>query len=290
MVNLLVQAVISGILLGTIYGLIGAGLNILYGVMRVVNFAHGEFLMVAAYATYWAGILYGIDPLKVLSILIPLFFILGLLTYYITVPRLLKSEDPEMASFLTFYGVSLIITALVLITWGADPRALSFPYGRVSINVGLFYLPKGRLITFGVALITAIALAFFLYRTYPGKAIRAVIQNREAVQIVGIDSHRISAISFGLGLALVAVTGALVPLAFPSISPWMGSSYTLVAFVVIVLGGLGNPLGALLGGLVFGLAENISTVFIPLAFSPVVSFVILILVIMVRPQGFLGRA
>lgn len=286
--NLLLNACISGILLGMIYGLIGAGLNIIYGVMRVVNFAHGEFLMIAAYMIYWLSVLYKIDPLTSLLVVGPLFFLLGIIIYYLVVPRLLKSEDPEMASFLTFYGVSMIITALVLIFWGADPRGLRFPYPFPFLKIGSIYLSTGRVIHFFFSLVTALALALFLYKTYLGKAIRAIIQNRDAVKVVGIDPHSISSIAFGIGLMLVGMTGALIPLTFPGITPGMGASYTLTAFVVIVLGGLGNPLGSIIGGLIFGLTENISTVFLPLALSPVISFIILILIIMFRPQGFLG--
>ncbi len=285
---LLINACISGILLGMIYGIIGAGLNIIYGVMRVVNFAHGEFLMIAAYAIYWLSVLYKVDPLTSLLIIIPLFFLSGIVIYHLLVPRLLKSEDPEMASFLTFYGVSMIITALVLIVWGADPRGLRFPYPIPSLQLGPIYISTGRMIHFVFSLITALALTLFLYKTYLGKAIRAIIQNRDAVKIVGIDPHHISSIAFGIGLMMVGISGALIPLTFPGITPGMGASYTLVAFVVIVLGGLGNPIGSIIGGLIFGLTENISTVFLPLALSPVISFFILILIIMVRPQGFLG--
>lgn len=288
--NLLLNAIISGILLGMIYGLIGAGLNIIYGVMRVVNFAHGEFLMIAAYTIYWLSVLYKIDPLTSLLVIVPLFFVLGILIYYLMVPRLLRSEDPEMASFLTFYGVSMIITALVLIAWGADPRGLKFPYPFPYLRIGSLHISTGRVIHFFFSLLTALALTLFLYKTYLGKAIRAIIQNRDAVKIVGIDPHHISSIAFGIGLMLVGMTGALIPLTFPGITPGMGASYTLVAFVVIVLGGLGNPLGSIIGGLIFGLAENISTVFLPLAISPVISFFILIIIIMIRPQGFLGAS
>jgi branched-chain amino acid transport system permease protein len=154
--------------------------------------------------------------------------------------------------------------------------------------VGPFYLSTGRVIHFAFSSITALGLALFLYRTYLGKAIRAIIQNRDAVKIVGIDPNRISSIAFGIGLMLVGMTGALIPLTFPGITPGMGASYTLVAFVVIVLGGLGNPMGSIIGGLIFGLTENISTLFLPLALSPVISFFILILIIMIRAQGFLG--
>ena len=289
MALLLIKAIISGMLVGMVYALIGAGLNIIYGVMRVVNFAHGDFLKLAAYITYWLSVLYGIDPLASLLIIIPLFFILGVVIYYWTVPRLLKSEDPEIASYLAYFGIALIINSGIIIGWGGDPRGVPCPFKVASISTGGIHLPTGRLIAFAVCLIITLALTLFLYRTYYGKAIRAVIQNRDAVQLLGINMNKISAISFGIGLTLAGTAGTLVVLVFPAIAPGMGTSYTTIAFVAIVLGGLGSPLGAVLGGLIYGLAENISAVFIPTALSPVIAFIILIITVMIKPQGLLAR-
>lgn len=289
METLLIQAFISGILLGMVYALIGMGMNIIYGVMRVVNFAHGEFMLFAAYLCYTLGANYGINPLLALILILPLFFAGGVLVYYLLVPRLLLSDDPEMASFLTFFGVSLIITSVILQIWEADPRGIPFPFEQVSFVVGEFFFPMGRLISGLACGVMTVILLFFLYRTYTGKAIRAIIQNREAIPILGIDPHRLSALSFGIGMMLVGLAGSLVVLSFPSITPVMGGPYTIIAFVVIVLGGLGNPNGALVGGFVFGLAENISAVFLPTALAPVVAFTILIVMILFRPQGILGQ-
>jgi branched-chain amino acid transport system permease protein len=289
MTNLLIQAVISGLLLGIIYGLIGMGMNIIYGVMRVVNFAHGEFMMLAAYITYSLSRMYGINPLESLLFMLPLFFVIGFCLYYLVVPRLLQAEDPEMASFLMFVGVSLMLTTGMLLVWGADPREIAFPFKRVSIFWGNFFFPLGRLINAGFCGFFIVLLTLFLYKTYLGKAIRAIIENREAVAILGIDPHRLSALSFGIGLLLVSLAGTLVILSFPAITPVMGASYTLVAFVVIVLGGLGSPLGALIGGIIFGLAENLGAVFFPAALAPLIAFVILIVMILIRPQGILGQ-
>ncbi len=194
-----------------------------------------------------------------------------------------------MASFLTFFGFSLVITSGILIVWKADPRRIPFPFERLSIFIGDIFVPMGRLLSAGLCVVFILVLSLFLYRTYTGKAVRAIIQNREAISILGIDEQRLSAIVFGIGLPLVAAAGSLITLTFPAITPVMGQSYTLIAFVVIVLGGLGTPLGALLGGVVYGLAESVSSVFMPVAFSPVVAFVILILMVMVRPQGLLGK-
>jgi len=290
MLTLLFQAVVSGILLGIIYGVIGIGMNMIYGVMRVVNFAHGEFMMLAAYLCFTIGQVYGLNPLFSVWVIMPCFFVVGFVLYYLLVPRLLESEDPEMASFLTFVGVSLILTAALLFIWGADPRSIPFPFKRVSVFVGDLFFPLGRLISAAFCGVSIVALVVFLYRTYTGKAIRAIIQNRDAVAILGIDANRLSALCFGIGLLLVALAGSLVILSFPAITPVMGPSYTLVAFVIIVLGGLGSPQGALVGGIAFGLAENVAAVFVSAALAPVIAFLILIVMIFWRPQGLLGQS
>jgi branched-chain amino acid transport system permease protein len=224
-----------------------------------------------------------------MAFILPLFFVMGVILNRLIGPRLLQSDDPEMASFLVFFGVSLIITSGILLFWKADPRSIPFPFSRLSLFLGDIFVPMGRLISAGICVLAILALSFFLYRTYTGKAVRAIIQNRDAVSILGIDTRQLSSIIFGLGLALVGMVGSLITLTFPAITPVMGQSYTLIAFIVIVLGGLGTPLGALLGGIVYGLAENVSCVFIPAALSPVVSFVLLIGMVLVRPQGLLGR-
>jgi branched-chain amino acid transport system permease protein len=155
--------------------------------------------------------------------------------------------------------------------------------------LGPIFFPMGRLLSAAICVAAILVLGFFLYRTYTGKAVRAIIENREAVSILGIDVQRVSALVFGIGLAVVAITGCLVTLSFPAITPVMGQTYTYIAFLVIVLGGLGSPMGALLGGLVYGLAENLSAIFMPVAFSPVVAFIILIGMVLLRPQGLLGK-
>ena len=289
MIELLPMAIISGIMIGTIYGLIGIGMNIIYGVMRVVNFAHGEFMMLGAYLAFSISRHLGLNSIESIGVVLPAFFLLGVILHHLLSERIQRSDDPELASFLIFFGISLIITSLILLIWKADPRSVAFPFERVSVVLGSIFLSMGRLISTGVCAAAIVMLSLFLYKTYTGKAIRAIIENREAVAILGIDVKRISGLVFGIGLSAVAITGCLVTLSFPVITPVMGQTYTDIAFLVIVLGGLGTPLGALLGGVVYGLAESISAVFLPTALSPVVAFIILIFMVMVRPQGLLGR-
>jgi branched-chain amino acid transport system permease protein len=289
MLDLILMALASGILMGVLYGLVGIGMNILYGVMRVVNFAHGEFMMLGAYMAFSLHHMLNMNAIQSIVVVLPLFFACGLLLFRLLGPRLQRSDDPEMASFLTFFGISLIITSLILLIWKADPRSIPLPFERVSFLIGPVFMPVGRMVSGAICVVAIVLISVFLYGTYTGKAIRAIIENREAVSILGIDVQKISALVFGMGLSMVAITGCLITLAFPALTPVMGQSYTLIAFAVIVLGGLGTPLGALLGGMVYGLAESLSSAFMPVAFSPVIAFLILILMVLVRPRGLLGK-
>lgn len=272
-----------------VYSLIGAGLNMIYGVMRVVNFAHGQFLMIAAYMAYWFYKLFNVNPLISVELAAPVFFASGVALYHLTARRLQRAEDPEIASFLAYFGISLALTSAALVAWGADPRGMPLPYSPASVNVFGFSLPTGRILAFIISVVIVALLFYFLYRTYYGKALRAVIENKMGAQILGINVNNISALAFGIGLALAGVAGVLTTFIFPSIYPGVGASYTLIAFAIIVLGGLGNPVGAIVGGLIYGIAESLSTVFLPLALSPAVAFLILIIVVMFRPQGILYR-
>jgi len=185
--------------------------------------------------------------------------------------------------------VALALSGWAFAVWGAEPRGIPYPYQKAFLKVGIMYLPVGRLVAFAIASLSALALLYFLYRTYLGKALRATMQHRQAIQLFGVNTYRLSALAFGIGILLTGVAGSVILLVFPYINHAMGTEYTLIAFVVIVLGGLGNPLAALAGGLLFGLVENLSTVFLSASMSPVVAFLVLIAVVMVRPQGLLVR-
>jgi branched-chain amino acid transport system permease protein len=279
------QALVSGLVLGMAYGLMGAGFNLIYGVLRIVNLAHGEFLMLAAFAAYWLHILLGFDPLTALIVTVPLFFGGGWALYYLIVPTIQRAADPETTSFLAFFGLSLAISTGAFMAWGATPRGIPNPYPISSLSVGGLYLPIGRLIGAGVSLVVAALFVYLLYYTYVGKALRALIDNSNAAQIMGINIRRLSALAFALGIGLIAVVGTITPLMFPSIVPSMGFPFTIVSVVVVVLGGLGNPIGAIVGGIIFGVVLNLAGLFLSMSLAPAISFVVLIVMIMLRPEG-----
>lgn len=284
----LLYALVLGVALGSIYALIASGLNIVFGVMRIVNFAHGGFIILASYCAFWAWKLFGIKPLASLAFVVPAFFALGWVTYYATVPRLLQAEDTEMMSLLVFFGLYIVLETAMSTLWGAETRAIPSPYEHVlpsSVSFAGTTIASTRLLGMAVALVVIAALVWFLYRTYYGKAIRAIIQNREAVQFLGIDTDRVSALAFGIGLTLAGVAGVLLTIIYPSFSPVAGQNYTLIAFAIIVLGGLGDPIGAMVGGIVFAVIEQLTTLVLPLSASPIVAFVLLTVIILLRPGG-----
>ncbi len=286
---LLLNALVNGIIIGVLYSLIGCSLNVLYGVLRVVNFAHGEFLIVGAFFGFVLFEFLGINPLAAVPIAAAAFFVVGYGLYYLLLPRLATADDPETSSFLMMYGVSLILGALMLMIFEADTRTLNFRFSPLSVQVGVVYIPTARLAALGVNLVVVALLTWFLYFTLYGKALRAAIMNREAIQIVGVNIHRLSAVAFGLAAGLAGITGVMIALVFPAFSPFAGPDYTLIGFIVIVLGGLGHPIGAVVGGIIFGLTEQLSTVFMPQAMAPIVGFSILILVVYFRPAGLFGK-
>ena len=286
---LLVNALINGIVVGAMYALIGCSLNVLYGVLRVVNFAHGEFVVGGAFLAWVLFEQFGLNPVAAAPLGFVAFFVVGGALYYLLMPRLAQSDDPETASFLMMYGVALMGAATMLMLFEADTRSIDYTFDPVSVKIATVYVPTSRLVALAVNVVIVAALAWFLYRTLAGKALRAAIMNREAIQIVGVNLHRLSAAAFGLALGLAGATGALLALVFPAFSPFSGPDYTLIGFIIIVLGGLGHPVGAIVGGVLFGVVEQLATVFLPQAMAPMVGFSILILVIFLRPAGLFGR-
>lgn len=285
---LILNGLVNGLIVGGIYALVGVSLTLLYGVLRVVNFAHGEFVIAGSFLAFVLFKSFGIPPLLAVPVAAIVFFAVGWGLYFVLIPRLAKSDDPELMSFLMFYGVSIAAAALMLLLFEADSRTIDYTFTPVSMQLGPIYVSTARLVAFAITIAVSIALALFLFKTLPGKALRAAIMNPEAIQIMGVDIVRLSAFAFALAAALAGVTGVLIALVFPAFNPFSGAEYTIIAFIVVVLGGLGNPVGALLAGVVFGLAEQMATVFLPQAMAQIVGFLILVGTIFFRPSGILG--
>lgn len=286
---LLLNALINGLIIGVLYSLIGCSLNVLYGVLRLVNFAHGEVIVAGAFFTYVLYTIFHVHPLLAIPAAAVIFFIVGVALYWLLVPRLSKSDDPETSSFLMMYGVSIVLAALMLILFDADTRTIDFSFEPASVAIFGVYVPTARLVALAINLMIVGGLTWFLYRTLMGKAVRAAIMNRDAIQIVGVNINQLSSYVFGLALALAGVSGVLLAMIYPAFSPFIGPDYTLIGFIVIVLGGLGHPVGAIVAGIILGLTEQFATVFLPQAMAPIVSFAILIGVIFLRPAGLFGK-
>jgi branched-chain amino acid transport system permease protein len=302
---MLLYTLLAGLLFGLYFSLVGLGLNLVFGVMRIVNLAHGDFLMLGAFLAFWLFTLFAINPVPAILIVFTLFAVVGLPIYYLLVPRLLKARDPEMLSFILFFGLSQVIEAVTTIAFGTSER--SIPGGQLGIAIaavrGFFSgheVDNGPVEIFGqtfpaawVASGVASGLAvlfvyLYLYRTRIGYLTRAIMVNREEAVATGINVHRVSAFAFGVGLGLAAVAGVFAPFMLGSITPAMGVEVTVTSFTVIVIGSLGNPLGTVLGGLTYG----ISYIFMQSYYSSwanLLPYVLLIAILLMRPSGLLGR-
>ena len=276
------QLTINGILAGGIYALISMGLTLIFGVMQIINFAHGEFLMLSMYATFWLASLYGIDPYVSLLIILPGFYLVGLVFQRTMIDPLLKA--PEIAQIFATVGLSIVLQNVVLFVFSADYRTLKSTYSGQSLEMGDLYFAVTRLIAFGFVVFLTLALFWFIKKTFWGKAIRATAQNREAAQLMGINIKKVYSLSMGIGIACVAMAGAVLSPIY-SIFPSVGVQFVLIAFVVVVLGGMGNLKGAFLGGIMIGLIEALSGFFIAPPLKTLVYFVMFMLILIFKPTG-----
>lgn len=277
------QVVISGLLAGSLYAMVALGLALIFGVMRVINIAHGTLLMFGAYVTYWWFALTGWNPYLSVPLSMALVYVLGLALQRFVVHRVV--DAPELSSLLLTFGISIALVNVVQLAFTSDLRSVEYLTG--AWLVGGFALSKSRLVAFGYALAITILAFLFLNRTRLGKAIRATAQSREVAMICGVNVGRVHLLAFGVAAALAAAGGSLVAV-IVAIQPEMGQVWTFKSFLVIVLGGAGNYPGALLGGLLLGLVEQLSSLFLTAQVSEAVAYVLLVLVLLVRPTGLLG--
>jgi branched-chain amino acid transport system permease protein len=283
----IVQLIINGLLLGGMYALISIGLTLIFGVLEIINFAHGEFLMLGMYASYWLFQLYGVDPYLSLLIILPVFFFIGLAVQRVTIQPILNA--PALNQIFMTVGMSLVLQNVALFFWKADYRTVKTAYSAVSLRTSGLMISFPRLVAFFLAIGTIAALLIFLKKTYTGKAIRALAQERRAAMLMGIDVYRTYQIAFGIGIACVGAAGAmLIPVYF--VFPTVGALFVLIAFVVVILGGYNSLTGALIGGLIIGVVEAFSGFFVSPHLKEAIYFVIFILILLFRPTGLFGRA
>jgi branched-subunit amino acid ABC-type transport system permease component len=273
----------DGLLLGFVYGLAAMGLTLIWGVMSVINLAHGPVIALGMFGTYLLFTHLGLNPYLAVVLVALVGLPVGFLIYGVAVHRVINA--PHLSSLLATFAVNMIIIGVGTAVFSTSPQNIDFSMG--TLVLGPLTVPGTRFVAaFGAILFTA-GLYSFLYFSRPGKAIRAVANNRRAAELMGIPSSLVLALSFGLGTMLAAAAGGLIATFFP-FTILSGGSYELKSFVICVLGGLGHPLGALLGGLILGGLEGLVPAFMPVSWVPVVEFGLFVLVILVRPSGLMG--
>jgi branched-chain amino acid transport system permease protein len=279
--------VVQGVLTGLVYGLMALGLSVIFGVVRVVNFAHGEFTVIAMYAAFVLFTAYGVDPLVAMIPIAAAFFAVGYALQRTLVNRFVGRAEHEQ--FILLVGLAIVIVNAMLMVFGPDARPINLSYSFDSFLIGPLIVDKARLYAAVAALAVATALFGFFRLTRTGTAIRACADNLVGAAVVGLDVKRLYALTFGLGLACVGAAGALlVTIADPN--PSLAQAYTLLAFIIVIVGGLGSMSGALVGGVLIGVSEALAGFFFASSMKSMFSFALLVVVLVLRPQGVMGRS
>ena len=283
---ILVPAVLNGLMTGAVYALVALGLTLIYGVLHIINFAHGALLTAAMFAAFFAYTLLGIDPYLAAVFLTPLFFLFGYALQRFIIGPAAHGEDRNF--LLVTLGLAIVIENTLLYAFRGDTRTINLPYAFDTIEVGAAFLAVPRVIAFVAVIAVAVALWAIMQWTDTGKAIRAVAKEKLGAELSGIDVAHIYAVTFGLGTACVAVAACLlIPTYY--VNPTAGDAFVLIAFTIVVLGGMGSIVGALIGGLFVGVVESLSSVFLGESLGQIGIFVMFIAMLLVRPSGLFGE-
>jgi len=283
--ELYVQAFINGILTGGVYSLMAVGLSLIFGVMRVINFAHGDMMVWGMYLSLWLFTTLGLDPYLSIPLTGAAVFLLGAAIQRGLVNRILAA--PHEMQILLMMGVALVLENLALMVWGPDPRRVNVSYGLSTFWMGPIVVDLPRLVTFALALVLALCLYLFLRRTDLGRMIRAASDNQTGALLVGTDITKVFTLAFGIGAACVGAAGSLMTPLLP-FTPSSGLLFTVTSFNIVIIGGMGNLLGAFVGGLLVGVSESLGAVLLVPSLKEIVGFVLLVVILLFRPQGLLG--
>ncbi len=276
---------LMGALLGGLYALLALGLSLVFGVMRIINVAHGDFVLLATYLAYALFTYAGVDPFLSLCLLVPAMFLFGFIVQrYLFSRFLLRSAE---AALIVAFGMSLVIQNLHQILWSPMSRGLTTPYSLKALDLGQVFIPFTYLLDFLVSLGAMVALHAFLSKTFLGKAIRAASQDLKAAQMVGINYRTVFAVSFGIAMVTAAMAGICLGLTFP-FNPQSGVSFLIIAFGVVIIGGLGSMIGTFLGGVILGVAQVVSAELLGSAAQMLVVYALVLLILALRPQGLFG--
>jgi branched-chain amino acid transport system permease protein len=282
---ILVPAVLNGLMTGAVYALVALGLTLVYGVLHIINFAHGALLTAAMFAAFFAYALLGLDPYLAVFLLTPLFFVAGYALQRFVIGPAAHGEDRNF--LLVTLGLAIVIENALLYFFRADTRTINLPYAFDVVEVGSAFIAVPRLVALGAVVAVALVLWIIMQWTDTGKAIRAVAKERLGAELCGIDVAHIYAVTFGLGTACVAVAACLlIPTYY--VNPTAGQAFVLIAFTIVVLGGMGSIAGALIGGLFVGVVESLSSVFLGQSLGQIGIFVLFIVMLLVRPSGLFG--
>lgn len=280
------QLAVSTLLLGGIYALIAVGLTLIFGVMRVVNFAHGEFLMLAMYLAFWSFALLGLDPYVTLVLALPVIFLGGWLSYRLVMGPVIQAS--HNVQIFTTVGLSIALQNLALVLWTADAQFIRTPYYAVVVRLGGAAFNLAQAVAFLVAVLATVALFAFLRWSYTGKVMRATAQDRQAASLMGIDTGRVYSLTWAVGVTCVGVAGVLLAPVYP-VYPTAGLQFVLIAYVAVVLGGLGDMAGAVIASLIVATVEVVGSYVIGTAWKEVLYLLLFIAILLVRPAGLFGQ-
>ena len=285
--TIFLQSLLSGILIGGAYALIGVGLTIIFGVMRVINFAHGELVMLGMYASYFLFTLGHVDPFVSIVFVFPLLFLFGAILQKTVINRVLNAL-PQNQILLTI-GIGLILSNTMMLLFTSDYRIISTSYSSGSFRLGEISVSVPLLLSFVITAAVTAALYWFLLKTDTGQAIRATAQDRDAAQLMGVNVRRMSVLATGIGAGLAAVAGSLISPTY-YIFPQVGQPFTLKAFVIVVLGGMGSVMGATVGGILIGATESLAGAYISSGLKDLVVYVLFLLILLFKPAGLFGKS
>ncbi len=286
MIDNFIQNLLNGIMLGAIYTLITLGLSIVFGVMNIVNFAHGDFVMIAMYATFWISTGFGWDPVATPLITVPLLFLVGVVTYYLLIHRTLRRS--YVTQIAVTVGLMVFLRSITQVFFQARPRTITYSIIQGTLNIGPYTLTMTRLISAIVAIVAIIAVYLFLTKTWSGWAIRAASDDLDSASLVGINPTQTYALSLGLGSALTALGGALI-ITFQQVDPTMGMRFGLLSWAILALAGLGSIPGLLIAGIIVGIVESLTAAYWEPRARSLTVYMIFILILWLKPKGLFGR-
>ncbi|MFC1835725.1 branched-chain amino acid ABC transporter permease [Thermodesulfobacteriota bacterium] len=286
---LVVQSLVSGIMMGAVYALLGIGFSLTWGVMKVINISHAAFGLIGAFIAYALLKRWGIDPIVSLAVTMPLLFLGACLIYHLLIVPITRSREIIVSSMILTFGIAIILENMLLLIWGPEPRLLTTSYISKVLIVGPIYIQYPRLAGFLLSVVGVVLIQFFLKKTYTGKAVRAAWQQPDAAQLYGINLKRISMIAFGLAVSSAGAGGVGLALLY-SFEPHAHNMWLVYLFLVVIVGGVGNVLGTAAGGLIIGVITGLSLAFLPYQWVNLITFGLLMVILLVRPQGlFVGE-